>query len=97
MLKVAIFMGRVILSINKKTGGHMPRSSLAIVALAFGFSTTAFAQTLTAEQQAACKADYQKYCKGTIPGGGRIIACLNKQVDQISAACRKVLDAAQPK
>ena len=73
----------------------MPRSSLAIVALAFGFSSTAFAQTLTAEQQAACKADYQKYCNGTIPGGGRIIACLNKQGDQISVACRKVLDAAR--
>ena len=75
----------------------MPRSGLAIVALALGFSTTAHAQTLTAEQQAACKADYQKYCKGTIPGGGRIIACLTKQGDQISAACRKVVDAAQAK
>jgi len=37
--------------------------------------------------------DYQKYCKGTIPGGGRIIACLNKQRDQLAEGCKKVLDA----
>jgi hypothetical protein len=28
-----------------------------------------------------------------MPGGGRIIACLNKQHDALSDACRKVLDA----
>jgi hypothetical protein len=34
---------------------------------------------------------YEKYCKGTTPGGGRIIACLDKQ--QLSEGCRKVIDA----
>jgi hypothetical protein len=28
-----------------------------------------------------------------MPGGGRIMACLNKQRDALSDACRKVLDA----
>ena len=65
----------------------------AILAAVIGCCGTASAQTLTAEQQAACKADYQKYCKGTMPGGGRIIACLNKQRDQLAEACKKVLDA----
>jgi hypothetical protein len=65
----------------------------AIFAAAIGCCGAASAQTLTAEQQAACKADYQKYCKGTMPGGGRIIACLNKQRDQLAEACKKVLDA----
>ena len=65
----------------------------AIFADAIGCCGAASAQTLTAEQQAACKADYQKYCKGTIPGGGRIIACLNKQRDQLAEGCKKVLDA----
>jgi Cysteine rich repeat len=51
------------------------------------------AQTLTAEEQAACKADFQKYCKGTVPGGGRIIACLNKQYAELAAPGKKVLDA----
>ena len=65
----------------------------AIFAAAIGCCGAASAQTLTAEQQAACKADYQKYCKGTIPGGGRFIACLNKQRDQLAEGCKKVLDA----
>ncbi len=58
-----------------------------------GFSDAALAQALTAEQRAACKPDYDKYCSGTMPGGGRIVACLNKQHDALSDACKKVLDA----
>ena len=53
----------------------------------------AFAQDMSAEQRTACKADYDKYCKGTMPGGGRIIACLNKQHDQLADACKKVVDS----
>jgi len=71
----------------------MPGLSFAVLALAIGFSTAALAQELTAEQRDACKADYEKFCKGTIPGGGRIIACLNKQRGQLTDACKKVLDA----
>ena len=54
-------------------------------------------RTLTAEQRTACKADYEKYCSGTTPGGGRIIACLDKQGDALSGACRKVLAAQKKK
>jgi hypothetical protein len=71
----------------------MYKICFVVVAVALGFSSAARAQALSAEQRAACSADYNKYCKGTMPGGGRIIACLNKQRDAISDACRKVLDA----
>jgi hypothetical protein len=71
----------------------MLKLSVAVAAVAIGFSATAFAQNLTAAQRTACKGDYDKYCTGTIPGGGRIIACLNKQRDSLSDACKKVLDA----
>jgi hypothetical protein len=71
----------------------MKRLPIAVAVFAIGFSTTAFAQSLTAEQRVACKPDYDKYCTGTVPGGGRIIACLNKQHDALSDACKKVLDA----
>jgi hypothetical protein len=71
----------------------MTRPGFAVFALAVGFVTAASAQTLTAEQRTACKADFEKYCQGTAPGGGRIVACLNKQRAQISDACRKVVDA----
>ena len=71
----------------------MPRLGFAVAAFVLGCSSGALAQTLTAEDEAACKADFEKYCKGTMPGGGRIIACLNKQRDQLAEACKKVLDA----
>jgi hypothetical protein len=57
----------------------------------------AVAQELTAEQRSACKGDYEKYCKGTTPGGGRIIACLSKSSDKLTAGCKKVLVAAEKK
>jgi hypothetical protein len=57
----------------------------------------AFAQELTAAQRDACMGDYEKYCKGTVPGGGRIIACLNKSGDKLTPACKKVLAEAEKK
>ena len=53
----------------------------------------ASAQDFNSEQRAACKGDYDKFCKGTMPGGGRIIACLNKQHDSLAEPCKKVVDA----
>ena len=69
----------------------MSKLFFTAVVIAIGFSGVAQAQTLTAEERAACQADYDKYCKGTMPGGGRIIACLNK--NPISEGCKKVLAA----
>ena len=60
-------------------------------------SQAAFAQEMTAEQRNACMGDYEKYCKGVTPGGGRIIACLAKESDKLTAACKKVLTAAEKK
>ena len=64
----------------------MTKLSIAVVAFAAGFSsagffTAAVAQNLTAAQRTACKADFEKYCSIVTPGGGRIIACPNKQRD----------------
>jgi hypothetical protein len=71
----------------------MKTFALIAVGIAAGFAATAEAQDLTAAERAACQGDYNKFCKGTTPGGGRIIACLNKQGDKISEACRKELAA----
>ncbi|QDW41523.1 hypothetical protein FFI89_033040 [Bradyrhizobium sp. KBS0727] len=60
-------------------------------------SQTAFAQELTAAQRDACKGDYVKYCKSVVPGGGRIIACLAKESDKLTPACKMVLEAAEKK
>jgi|HubBroStandDraft_6_1064221.scaffolds.fasta_scaffold50379_3 Cysteine rich repeat len=54
-------------------------------------ATSAMAQT--AAERAACRSDFQKLCKGIKPGGGRVLACLSQQRDQLGDACRKVVDA----
>jgi Cysteine rich repeat len=68
----------------------MSKLRLAVLVFAIGFSGFALAQT--SDPRGACKADYDKYCAGTAPGGGRIVACLNKQHDQLTVACKKALD-----
>ena len=53
----------------------------------------AVCQDFTAEQRAACKGDYEKYCKGTVPGGRSVLACLDKQYAQLTEACKKVVNS----
>jgi hypothetical protein len=67
----------------------MSKLRLAVLVLAIGCPGSAVAQT--ADGRGACKAEYDKYCAGTPPGGGRVVACLNKQQHQLSDTCKKVL------
>ena len=53
--------------------------------------TNARAQEFSAAQREACKTDYEQFCKGTVPGGGRVLACLSKQESKLSASCKKVV------
>lgn len=71
----------------------MTRTISLVAVLVFASLTAALAQDFTAAQRAACKGDYNKFCKGTMPGGGRVLACLNKQYDRLGEACKKVVDA----
>jgi len=41
----------------------------------------------------ACRADFDRFCKGVEPGGGRIIRCMKEHHDQLSDGCRKELEA----
>ncbi len=70
----------------------MLKLRFAVFVMLIGFSGAAFAQTASSDPRGACKADYEKYCLGTTPGGGRIVACLNKQRNQLSDACKNALD-----
>ncbi len=67
--------------------------ALIIAATLAMFAVPAIAQDFTAEQRAACKGDYETFCKGVTPGGGRILACLNKEYARLSGACKKAIDA----
>ena len=69
----------------------MTRTTLIAAAFVLAALTPAMAQEFTAAQRAACKADYDKHCKGVMPGGGRVLACLSKHNDALSAACKKVV------
>ncbi|MCW5701190.1 MAG: hypothetical protein AB7I42_09705 [Bradyrhizobium sp.] len=70
-----------------------------VLALALLSSTaTAFAQQQasgrsgTAEEQAACNRDVQRHCRKVIDQGDFVIlACLQQNRAQISAACNQVL------
>lgn len=72
----------------------------SVLALALVSSTTAaFAQQAiqpprsgTAEEQAACNRDVQRHCRAVINQGDfTILACLQQNRAQISAACNQVL------
>ena len=67
----------------------MSNLRFAVLVLAIGCSGSAFAQS--GDGRGACASDYAKFCAGTSPGGGRVVACLSKQQSQLSDACKKVL------
>ena len=71
----------------------MLKSKSIVVAILFTAALSGSALAQAADPRGACKADYDKFCAGTAPGGGRIVACLNKQRDQLSDTCKKALDS----
>ena len=73
----------------------MSNLRFAILVLAIGCSGSAFAQS--GDGRGACASDYAKFCTGTSPGGGRVVACLTKQQNQLSDACKKVLASRKAK
>jgi hypothetical protein len=74
-------------------GAFMLRTTMFAAAITLGTFTVAMAQEITPAERAACQADYDKYCRGTFPGGGRIIRCLASHYADLSDACKKVVDA----
>jgi hypothetical protein len=68
-------------------------SKLSFAAIAFVVAFSGAASSQSADPRGACKADYDKFCAGIMPGGGKVIACLNAKHDQLSATCKTVLDS----
>ncbi len=57
----------------------------------------AFAQTGVAKFRAACGQDFQRFCTGVQPGGGRIIQCFpNRPTAMAPAALADMSEAVQP-
>ncbi len=75
----------------------MPKSRLSFAAIAFAIAFSGSALAQTTDTRGACKADYDKFCAGIAPGGGRIVACLNGKRDQLSDVCKAALDSRKKK
>ena len=73
----------------------MSKLSFAAFIVVAAISGAASAQS--SDPRGACKADYDKFCAGIVPGGGKIIACLNAKRDQLSESCKTALDGRKKK
>jgi hypothetical protein len=71
----------------------MFRTTLLATTFALTALSPALAQEITPAERAACKADYEAFCRGTFPGGGRIIKCLAGHYAKLSPACKKIVDS----
>jgi hypothetical protein len=69
---------------------------LSVLGLAMGLSSGA-AMAQTAAEREACQADFEKYCAGVQPGGGRVVECLSQHLDQLTPQCKTVVEANMPK
>ena len=66
------------------------RSYLTAAAVAVALCTSfGVAEAESAKQ--ACRADYQTFCSGTQPGGGRVLACLKQNFSKLSPNCQTAL------
>ena len=76
-------------------------AGLAAVSAALPVAASAQAQVPTQLRSEAialmqvCRGDYDRLCTGVIPGGGRVLACLQDHASQLSAACGQAMPRAQ--
>lgn len=47
--------------------------------------------------KSACETDASRFCKGVIPGGGRIIKCLREHEPELAPNCREAIQAGASK
>lgn len=71
------------------------RIAFSVLFLATQLAANA-AMAQTAAEREACKADYEKFCKGVEEGGGRVIKCLNDHLSDLTPECQKVVKANTP-
>jgi hypothetical protein len=76
---------------------YLLAASLVLMAGTAGLAQPQQLPQPTEAQRIACQVDYDKFCLGMIPGGGRIIACLDRHYDELRPACKKIVDDAKTK
>jgi hypothetical protein len=75
----------------------IPRARAALFALSIVIAAPGMAHAQAQAARQACRSDYSKFCTGTAPGGGRILACLQSHADQLSTECKDALKGPAPK
>lgn len=75
-----------------KAAGSLRFIAFAIVIAGsmLGFAGVSQAQVATAEQRAACTPDAFRLCAGEIPNVPAITACMRKNRENLSPACKAV-------
>lgn len=71
----------------------MPIGKLAVAALS-AFALMALSNIASAQMADLtkyCKADAERLCPGTEPGGGRIVKCLKAHKMEVSIGCGKAI------
>ncbi|MBN9509191.1 MAG: cysteine rich repeat-containing protein [Alphaproteobacteria bacterium] len=68
---------------------------VALIELGSSIGQAAAQQAAKGSARQACAADYQQFCSGVQPGGGRIVACLKQNAARLSPACQQALGAAK--
>ena len=71
-------------------------AACAMLSLFAGYANADNGHSGTAEEQAACTPDVLSLCLFEIPNEDRIVACLNRNLDRLSPACRKVIAGDPP-
>lgn len=85
----------------RETKNHGYRALLPFVAaLAVTVLTSGAEAQVTSAQQSAikasCRSDFMSKCSGVTPGGKDALVCLQKNVDNLSAACKSAVSATLP-
>ena len=69
------------------------KSMIFALMLAGGGVASATADAATQQEQAACRSDAMKYCSEAIGKPSQMSACLEKNKQSLSDACRQVVEA----
>ncbi len=85
--------------IGRRLGRQGPALSAHALALALGLAPFAPAAAAagaggTQQDRDACEPDVFRLCLADIPDETRIVACLNARSNDLSPACRRVIDPA---
>ena len=83
---------------------RLVRTTLLILSFALLFAGQTTAQQLTPEQRKlaramikTCQPDFARLCSGVESGGGRILACMETNLDALSPECRTSVQSIQAK